>query len=283
MCKLVRANFDRLYKSKMFWGEIIVLTAFGLAIFSDNYSQAVKFDLSTSRILKETMFQHLMLIGILFSVFNSLFIGTEYSDGTIRNKLMVGQSRTNIYLSNFTICVAAGIFQIAVSIAVVFVTGYVWAGKSEMGVAYFFQVCVVLLFLIMSYLSIFHLFTMLITSKSHAAVVNILLAVAFMIFASYLYSQLSQPEMIPNYSYTMDGVLSVGDEIPNPNYISGTKRIIYQFLFDFLPGGQNMQVAAYNEQIEQLPYMALLCTYSAIITVLTNAIGIFMFRRKDIK
>ena len=42
-----------------------------------------------------------LFIGIVMAVFCSLFIGTEYSEGTIRNKIIIGQKRGAVYLSNF--------------------------------------------------------------------------------------------------------------------------------------------------------------------------------------
>ena len=45
-----------------------------------------------------------LFIGIVMAVFCSLFIGTEYSEGTIRNKIIIGQKRGAVYLSNFITC-----------------------------------------------------------------------------------------------------------------------------------------------------------------------------------
>ena len=43
-------------------------------------------------------------MGLVAAVFISLFVGSEYSDGTIRNKLVVGHSRMRIYLANLIVC-----------------------------------------------------------------------------------------------------------------------------------------------------------------------------------
>ncbi|MGY3662454.1 MAG: hypothetical protein ACXAHE_00930 [Roseburia sp. 1XD42-69] len=43
-----------------------------------------------------------------------MFLGTDYSDGTIRNKLTVGHTRTNIYLANLIVTFAAGLLIMCV-------------------------------------------------------------------------------------------------------------------------------------------------------------------------
>lgn len=52
----------------------------------------------------------LIILGIVFSVVVSMYIGTDYSDGTIRNKIVVGKSRWCIYFSNFLICTGICLF-----------------------------------------------------------------------------------------------------------------------------------------------------------------------------
>ena len=44
---------------------------------------------------------------LVIAVFVSLFFGTEYSDGTLRNKLIGGYTRAQIYVSQFVVNAAA--------------------------------------------------------------------------------------------------------------------------------------------------------------------------------
>ena len=50
-----------------------------------------------------------LMSGVVLSAFCSLFVGAEYSDGTIRNKIAVGHSRAAVYLANLVTCSAAGV------------------------------------------------------------------------------------------------------------------------------------------------------------------------------
>jgi len=57
-----------------------------------------------------------------------------------------------------------------------------------------------------------------------------------------------------------------------------TKRDLYQFLYDFVPTCQGMQIAM---QMSDEPW--LLPVYSSVIIIITSGLGIFLFRRKDLK
>lgn len=283
MRKLLRANFDRIKKSKVFWAEFILLLLFGLAILVDNYRMSFEFGVPRADVLAECLFQSVLLSGIFFAVFCSLFVGTEYDEGTIRNKLVIGCSRVSIYFSNVISILAAVVFQSAAAVGAVLAVGVVLCGKPNMETAHFFQLCAALLFLCMAYASIYNLCAMLINSKSYASTANILLAFALLFLAAFLIMKLDEPEMITQFEMTVDGMPAFGDKTPNPNYVSGQKRAIYQFLFDFLPGGQSYQIGNSSMQVQLLKHPALSCVYSLIITLAANAAGIFLFRRKDIK
>lgn len=283
MRKLLHAGFARIRKSKVFWCGMIVLAACSLMFILNSYNLSCRREMPFPELFAESIFQHTVLMGIVFAVFCSLFSGTEYDNGTIRNKLMVGQSRTSIYLSNFVCCMTAGMIQAAVSVLIGLAAGFLLAGRPEMSAEHFLQVSVVALFVCMAYMSVYNLFSMLIASRSHASIVNVLLAFSFLMFAAYLFSRLGEPEMTNNWSYTADGVLTAGDLVPNPGYITGRKREIFQFLADALPGGQSYLIANFGMHADLLRHPVLLCFYSAAITVITNATGIFIFRRKDMK
>src|SRR5699024_4515248 len=78
-------------------------------------------------------------------------------------------------------------------------------------------------------------------NRAVTAVINILL-VFFLLFAAiYIRARLDEPKTYPAYIYEQDGAVQSDEEVPNPNYLSGTTRDIYEFLNDFLPSGQSVQ------------------------------------------
>ena len=59
--------------------------------------------------ITNVLFIYALTVAILIPAFVSLFVGTEYSDGTIRNKMIIGHTRTCIYLSNLIVSSTAGL------------------------------------------------------------------------------------------------------------------------------------------------------------------------------
>jgi len=96
-------------------------------------------------------------------------------------------------------------------------------------------------------------------------------------------NKLDGPEYYEDYDYVYtdeEGNIHEEhiDREKNYNYVDGTKRKVYEFLYDFLPGCQMLQITQQNpENPERLPI------YSFSIIVVTTACGIFFFRRKNLK
>ncbi len=72
--------------------------------------------------------------------------------------------------------------------------------------------------------------------------------------------------------------MEIAEPTPNPNYISGVTREIYDFIVDFLPTGQGLRMW----QLEISNPIRMLLS-SVFITILTSVGGIFAFKRKNIK
>ncbi len=108
MTKLLSANFSRLLRDKIFWivsAVMLILAAF-VAINNGITADSYYTNTNTVKSLNSCYFNILPMIGFFYSIFISFYIGTDYNDGTIRNKLIIGHNRTNIYLSNYITCIA---------------------------------------------------------------------------------------------------------------------------------------------------------------------------------
>ena len=119
MRKLLSANFSRLWRSKIFW-VLEVLSAVLGAVF---YILAI---INTKNIGENWylasgnyyFFLGLVIVGAIMAVFSAFYIGSEYDQGTIRNKLNVGCTRNSIYLANLIIVVTASVLFTITHIAV---------------------------------------------------------------------------------------------------------------------------------------------------------------------
>lgn len=282
MSKLLSANFFRLKRDKIFWivsAAMLVLSAFSMinnGITAQKYAdQNIENNVTA---LESCYFNLMPMIGIFFSVFISLFLGTEYSEGTIRNKLISGHTRTDIYLSNYVTCLVGTEF-IYVLFLIGGLVGIPFFGIWKAPISQIIIYTVIGFFITASLTAILNMLSMLSTNKAATAVLSIVLAFALMIIASSIYNVLAEPETTAEFiSMSADGKVEFGDEIPNPAYVSGLERKIDEWLVQFLPTGQGILAA--NSEISQ-PVLNIV--YSIIIAVIVNIAGIFAFRKKDLK
>ncbi len=274
MSKLLSAGFIRLRKDKIFWIALIFM--FGAGVF---FPVMRYMDMQQSGYINNIdngFFACALFIGIVMAVFCSLFIGTEYSDGTIRNKVVIGQKRTSIYLSNLIICAIVSIVMCAAFLIAYLCVGIPLLGFFEMGIKLVLLFTLAVFVLSIAFASIFTLISMLNHNKAITAVVCILLAFLLLFAGAQLYKMLNEPETNMGLITTENG--QEYQEIPNPNYLEDGKREVVQFLYDFVPGGQALQCVSLEAN-----NIAVLPVYSLIIIILTTGIGMFFFRKKELK
>ncbi len=289
MSKLIKANFSRLFKSMLF--RICIIFSAGLGIFLDImryidiqknqeiYAQhGIEFNSADGFV-----FSGILYIMFAIAAFVPVFVGTEYSDGTIRNKLMVGCKRTEIYLANFIVCAVADIIILLSFIVACLGVGYILfratSLTAEQTVLFTLSQCVTMI----GFSAILILLSMLIQNKAGSAVTVLIMTVIMFFATMTIADRLRQPEYYENYRETIvneeTGEVNIKPEyVKNPDYLSGTKRKVYECLNNILPVNQFYQVAVEND--ENLGIMAI---YSVIIVVLANGAGIILFRRKNLK
>lgn len=274
MSKLLSAGFIRLRKDKIFWIALIFM--FGAGVF---FPVMRYIDMQKSGYINNIdngFFACALFIGVVMAVFCSLFIGTEYSDGTIRNKVVIGQKRTSFYLSNLIICALVSVVMCAAFFIAYLCIGIPLLGFFEMDIKQVLLFTLAVFVLAIAFASIFTLISMLNHNKAITAVVCILLAFLLLFAGAQFNKMLNEPETNMGLMMTDNG--QEYQEIPNPNYLEGGERKVVQFLYDFVPGGQALQcVSLEANNITVLP------AYSLIIIVLTTGFGVFFFKKKELK
>lgn len=279
MTQLLSAGFARLIKNKLFWFGNILFSGFFIFVSLMNYRNMSRYPDLYHYTSSTFMFAPFQIIGIFASCFTGMFLGTEYRDGTLRNKLVIGRSRTQVYLSNLVVSFSASLFTSIVSILITFLTGIALFGEPELTSAQMLMTFGLGILMLVSFSGIFTLISMLVPSKSAGSVINIIFFLALVIAGVNVSNMLQQPEFItPGYTITLDGVLQPLEAVPNPHYLQGMKRSVFEFFRDLFPTSQGSLLMA---QMVERPLVMALCSLG--ITVCTTISGVFHFRRKDLK
>lgn len=276
MSKLLRADFLRMRKSKVFWLGVILMVVYALlTIYIDYRNMLDGMAVSVDQIF----FGHITWVGAFVIIFTTLFVGTEYSDGTIRNKLMIGHSRISIYLANLITSVTASVIMLLAHTAVSLAVGLPILGSFRVELSEIVQFYILMLLMAAVFAVIAVLFSMLNQNKAAAAVICITGFFILLFCSLYVDARLSEPKMYDGYVYEDNaGETVTVNPQRNPNYLEGTNRKIFQFLSDFLPTGQSLQIA--QEKLEHKSQMAL---YSVGTILIVTIGGTTAFRRKDLK
>lgn len=286
MSRLIFSTFTRLLRNFVFWILLVCLFAFGM--YSGYSASSGLSDSSVSFALDGFIFEYVPIMGIVTAIFVSLFVGTEYSDGTIRNKL-VGHSRSAVYISNLIVCaIAVNLFSVAYISAVLLVGNYQNGSfLSDTSTMLFFFICS--LFTTTAFAGLMTFLAMLNSNKAGNVVISMILSLLLLVFSSFIYQRLSEPEQYDKYiSVNSSGIPTQVEREPNPLYIDGAQRKVFELLNDCLPSGQAIQLAnAFDAEgligkgNIDYPYMWLL--YAGILTILISALGILVFKNKEIK
>lgn len=273
MYKLLKAGLSRMLKNKAFMIIIIITVVLAIFFVLNNMS-----NLSASK-SDGLLYSYTLIIGIFIAMFTSLFVGTEYSYGTIKNKIIVGHSRINIYISNLIFSIIGGIIMQIVYIAIVIVLGGLIIGNVEMSFSNFFILFIEMFAIIVAYSSIFNLITLACPDMTVATIICMLLFLVMYIVTSSLTSIINAPEYITHTLTDDSGNIQVISEEPNPNYPGKVKMIISKLLYYIIPTGSAMQMAGNIDNID----VVLSLSYLVTIIILSNVFGICIFNRKDLK
>ena len=274
MRKLLSANFSRLWRDKVFWIGMACIFGYGCWLVSTRHGNMLRFE--SFEPLDSRLMDGFAFAGGGAAIFVSLFLGTDYSDGTIRNKVIVGHKRSAIYWANWVTGVAA-----ALLLAGAYLLAYCGLGvflldapaSPAAQTAAFFAIG---LFALVAYVSLFTLLSMLLTKRSSSGMLCILLFWGLFIFSGMLQSRLDAPELLPQFAM-VDGVEQV-EMVPNPQYLQPGARRVCQFLMNLFPSGQTIELLFGN-----VVHLFRLPVYSAAFSAATTALGLFAFRKKDLK
>lgn len=275
MRNLFSVGLFRTVRSKLFY-ILLALSALVMAyVYYNTYRVQLGPDFSQ---LDLYFFQFINANIVSAAVFCPLFLSSEYGDGALRNKLIVGRTRPQIYLANLTVnclygtaaCLAAVVTGLCVGVPLLG-----WFQNAGPGKIMLY----VLLALATTWVcaALYTFLSMVVASRGVAITLCILLAFGLILLGQYLYLALSQEEVLTALFYTDTGEMAVSEQ-PNPAYLTGFARQVYQFFYELTPGGQAYQILGMSAQS---PLRML--GYSGLVFVLVTGLGLAIFQKKDVK
>ena len=275
MRKLITASFSRLWKEKLFW----LVFAF-MSIGSVCYNWIGYNEINNPQIyVEDILFCMLPVSSFVFALFISMRLGTEFEDHTIRNRLIVGYSRTQVYFSEYLTCMAASVILLAVMLLCSSLFGLFLSLEflSDWTDIAFLVFGCVLLALVFS--AMFVGICMNVGSKAASLVASIVFLFAILLLASFCINALEEPSMAyTNVIISVEDSVQFGDLVENPAYVDGTQRMIYELIADILPTGQAIQMN--NLEFER---SARWPVFSLIMLIIATVAGYIPFRKRDIR
>lgn len=277
MNQLLYANFSRLKKDIFFRIGVLFLFAMGILMPLSLFSNMKKYGYPIP--LESGYCFYVLFMAIFSSVFCSLFIGTEYNDGTMRNKLIAGHSRIAVYFSFLIVSITAVFLMCLAYLVSSLCTGIPLLGFfSDAAFPVVLGHVGAIFILAVAFTAICTAVAMLCQNKATTATVCILGVFLLLFLGVYIHARLEEPEYYETYYLEAEEAIEENTSLtPNPNYISGTKRQVYEFLHDFLPGNQAVQLSSLSAV-----HLWKMSFYSLLIAVAATGTGIYIFYRENI-
>ena len=274
MRKLLSANFSRLWRSRLLRIEMLIAIAMaGLLLFINQFEGA-----SSIKYMDYPYFSQFIYNPVVFAAIITLFIGTEYSDGAIRNKLSTGHSRLAVYGSNLCVSIMMSVLFVLVQIAVCLSIGLLVFEPFRLPMEQIMAAAMTACLTAASSAAIYTAMAMNIQNKAFSVITAVALSFAVMLLVSMIAGTLYAPEMVYEYTEKTANGLTYGPLVPNPGYIRGTARTIAQWVNDILPQGQLYSLYAYDfDRYARWPLT------SAMVLVVSTVLGYYSFSKKDIK
>lgn len=289
MRKLLYAGIYRRVREPLFW------VAFAVCVLTETL-YGISMGYSINNPFNGLGFDdfYFFPVFVALGVFISMSQGREYSDGTIRNKIIAGHSRTSIFLSEvlLNLLSCSLIFIVYFSIFILVIHKILPPIPVSHAVLLIFGYYLVHL----SYAVLHTVVGSLIPSRAVGVVASMVLFFATMMGSYQLESMLGQPEKIAIESWDEERRESIiVEEFDNPRYLKGAKRTLCQVAENVLPYSHinqycsYMQAYIYSENPDEFAQNADRNIvygqplYSFTFMILLTGIGLAAFRKKDFK
>ena len=297
MIKLLNAGFTRLRKSKLFIIFVIFIVGLSAVLIYNNYSNIEKYK-NQDKNIYQLVLNYSQIAGFIVAIFTCLYLGTEYSEGGIRNKVIIGHKRTKIYLSNLIIVAGFNIILYFLFVVISLTVGTPLLSKADAVIKEFPKYLIYIFLLIIAYSSIA---TFLVMTISNSTIV--ILTIMIVTFGSFVFGFYSRNEAQkiknPYYvyqdengeliteviddeynSYPGDFLVNLHDKLLKINPI-GQALVICQDSVTIYSGIEPFQMLGSftTKEIDMTKFPI----YSIADIIVFTALGLIIFNKKELK
>ena len=288
MYKLLNASFSRLRKNKIFLGLVILTIIIAAFMLISEYLDKLKYS-SVFGISSNTtdilLTNFINIIGFFIAIFTSLFVGAEYSDGTIRNKIVAGHSRKNIYLSNLIVSIVVGLILEFIYLIIISIVAIPLLGSIQMTFSQFAFILLDMIMIIIVYSSIFNFIALICSNITISTVTSLLLILIMFVTDMFLSPTANSTEYIQK-NIVMDEQGNVTYEVvKNEDYPGKIIQTTCKTIINFNPVSQAIEISGnkINMNEEDFNNMKVYPLYSLGLIIIITAIGIYLFNIKELK
>ena len=295
MLQLLNASIRHLSKGVLFKIGMIVSAILGVgcpavygrinAFLISMTNGTLGSNLADTTSLDYYFFTWVIFLEVLIAVFVSYHVGTEFSDGIIRNKILIHSSRRKIYLSGLlaNIFFSWAFFSLywisALCVGSFFCEPFQMFSTSEV------MIYILCLYAILTGLtSLLYMVSVSLANRTWAVIICVTLVVVMLWLPIYQTGNLQWGEYFTEDFINGSMVFYTGEKCPF--YIGGIRRALSEFLLDFLPGGAVMQFYSLSWlEVIHLIYLkpSILVLGAAFFTFIPGLTGASLFQRKEIR
>ncbi|MBQ8108143.1 MAG: ABC transporter permease subunit, partial [Ruminococcus sp.] len=213
----------------------------------------------------------LQIIWLVIGLTVSMFIGTDYDNKTINNKIMSGHPRAAIYLADLIVTYSGVVLMQVCGIVIGSAAAIPLFGMFSVSFKEFILSELFILCILAVYTAIVLFITTIFNSKAHAQAVSMVTMLVVFAVGNIVYDQMVRREMNEHGSAAAAAVSQPSHE---------QEKDVWEVLYDLVPQCQTNRVLEAGGLPDDAAKMAGFDV--AVITVITAA-GIFVFCKKDIK
>ena len=275
MRRLLRADIHSLFWDKVFIALAVFSFILGLTLPVLGLVNEIRYN--EYKEFEDYFFFFLPVFSLLISSYVSIFVGKSFDWGTVKNKITVGHSRRDIYLSFLIVSMVGTLVFIALFLIPYSVFGSLVYEDMSISFKALVLVLISAVLVLLSVTAISVALMETIGSRVISMIVSLFVVFALLLIGNYAEELLNEPEMISNSMIMVDGAFQFADSYPNPRFLAESKRWIYEALRDATLGGQMSQIM--NMECNWIR----VSLYSVFSSILATLVGCIIFSRKDLK